>query len=50
MNEEQVGPLDPYTELAEQLAHPVAELSARAALLDETVDHLRAALAALDEV
>lgn len=50
MNEAQIGPVDPYAELAERLAHPPDELEARAALLDETVGQLQAGLTALDEV
>lgn len=50
MNEEQAGPLDPCAELVEQLAHPAAELGVRAAMLDEAVVRLQAALTALDEV
>lgn len=50
MSEEQLDPTDPDADLAVQLAHPPAELTARAALLDETVLRLQDALTALDEV
>lgn len=50
MSEDQDGPVDLDAELAEQLAHPPAELSARAELLDVTVNRLQVALTALDEV
>lgn len=50
MNEDQVGRSDPDAELAERLANPPSELSARVALLDEAAGRLQAALSALDEV